>query len=79
VGQPLHGEPGDTLDLYVHSVAATVLLQVYRLGWYGGVGGRLVAALPGIRGGIQPRCTGRTSGAVACPWRVSTWLIVPTG
>ena len=74
---PYAVSPGDTLDLYVHSVAATVLLQVYRLGWYGGVGGRLVAALPAIRGGMQPRCTDRASGAVACPWRVSTRLMVP--
>src|SRR4051794_32121550 len=41
---PFAVSPGDTLDIYVHSVAAAVLLQVYRLGWYGGVGGRLVAA-----------------------------------
>ena len=74
---PYAVSPGDTLDIYVHSVAAAVLLQVYRLGWYGGLGGRLVAALPGIRGGIQPRCTDRVSGAVACPWRVSTRLMVP--
>ena len=50
---------------------------MYRLGWYGGVGGRLVDSQPAIRGGTQPRCTDRASGVVACPWRVSTRLAVP--
>jgi hypothetical protein len=74
---PYAVSPGDTLDLHVHSAVATVLLQVYRLGWYGGVGGRLVDSQPAIRGGMQPRCTDRASGVVACPWRVSTRLAVP--
>ena len=69
---------GDTLDVHVHSVAAMLLLQVYRLGWYGGVGGRLVDSLVGIPGGVQPRCTDRWSGIVACPWRVSTRLVIPS-
>ncbi len=69
---------GDTVDVHIHSVAAKLLLQVYRLGWYGGVGGRLVDSLPGIPGGVQPRCTDRWAGVVACPWRVSTRLVIPS-
>jgi N,N-dimethylformamidase beta subunit-like protein len=69
---------GDTLDIYVHSAAPHVLLQVYRLGWYGGVGGRLVASRPGIQGGIQPRCTSPGLAPVACPWRRSTRLAIPS-
>ncbi len=39
--------PGDTVDLHVAtSPAATYRVEVYRLGWYGGSGGRLVACIP---------------------------------
>jgi hypothetical protein len=68
---------GGSLDLFVHSVTPTVTLQVYRLGWYGGVGGRLVYTQQAIRGGIQPPCTDASSGLVSCPWRRSTQLLVP--
>ncbi|HKU63046.1 MAG TPA: N,N-dimethylformamidase beta subunit family domain-containing protein [Gemmatimonadales bacterium] len=69
---------GDTLDVYIHAVAETIDLQVYRLGWYGGVGGRLVDSQTGLHGGTQPRCGEPWSGIVACPWRVTTRLVVPT-
>jgi hypothetical protein len=39
--------PGDTLQFHVSaSPAAAYRLMIYRLGWYGGLGGRLVACLP---------------------------------
>jgi hypothetical protein len=69
---------GDTLDVFVRSVASRLLLQVYRLGWYGGVGGRLVESQRGIQGGAQPQCTAPDVAApVACRWRRSTRLVIP--
>jgi hypothetical protein len=39
--------PGESLDLHVSTApAASYLIELYRLGWYGGMGGRLVACLP---------------------------------
>jgi hypothetical protein len=39
--------PGDSLDLHVSTApAASYRVELYRLGWYGGAGGRLVACLP---------------------------------
>jgi hypothetical protein len=39
--------PGDSVDLHVStSPAARYRVEVYRLGWYGGIGGRLEACLP---------------------------------
>jgi hypothetical protein len=40
--------PGQTLHLHVSTTpAARYRVQIYRIGWYGGAGGRLVACLPG--------------------------------
>jgi hypothetical protein len=74
---PYVASAGDALDLFVHAAAATVSLQVYRLGWYGGAGGRLVHAEKAIAGGLQPACSTAASGLVACPWRRSTRLLLP--
>jgi hypothetical protein len=39
--------PGETLDLHVSTAAAaSYRVELYRLGWYDGTGGRLVACLP---------------------------------
>ena len=56
---------GDTLDVYVHSVAAMLLLQVYRLGWYGGVGGQA--------GGLARRDPRRRAAAVHRPVASALW------
>jgi hypothetical protein len=38
---------GDSLDIHVSTApAADYRVELYRLGWYGGIGGRLVACLP---------------------------------
>ncbi len=40
--------PGSTLELHVRSTGR-YRVEVYRLGWYGGLGGRLVVCSPGCR------------------------------
>ena len=43
--------PGDSVDLKISSnSAATYRVEVYRLGWYGGAGGRLMTCLPSCTG-----------------------------
>ena len=43
--------PGDTIHFHVStSPAARYRIELYRLGWYGGKGGRLVGCLPGCGG-----------------------------
>jgi hypothetical protein len=40
-------QPGDTLQMHVSTTpAANYRLEIYRLGWYGGAGGRLITCLP---------------------------------
>ena len=43
--------PGETVHFHVQTdPAATYRIELYRLGWYGGAGGRLVACLPACDG-----------------------------
>jgi hypothetical protein len=47
--------PGESLDLHVSTApAAGYRVELYRLGWYGGLGGRLVACLPSSCSDAEP-------------------------
>jgi hypothetical protein len=44
-------QPGDILQLHVSTTpAAPYRVEIYRLGWYGGLGGRLITCLPSCGG-----------------------------
>jgi hypothetical protein len=62
---------GDSVDLYVSvNPAQRVRASLYRLGWYGGAGGRLVYQSPWLAGRTQPACPmDAGTGMVACHWR----------
>ena len=66
---------GEPLRLYIHSIDPRVTLAIYRMGWYGGAGARLVRGgitLPGIR---QPMPTADpVTGLIECHWQVSYTL-----
>jgi N,N-dimethylformamidase beta subunit-like, C-terminal len=70
---------GETESVYVDAPGArAVTLQVYRIGWYAGAGGRLVLAsgsLPAVR---QPPCTHRfATGLTECRWRATLSFPIP--
>ncbi len=70
---------GQTQRVYVSAPGSrTVRLRVYRMGWYGGTGGRLVlqsSSLPVVR---QPRCTHRFStGLTECDWHATLSFRIP--
>ena len=69
--------PGDTLSLHVDA-AATFDVEWYRLGWYGGAGGRLVRVDPGLPAvpGVGPQIDA-SSGRAEAPWAPSLELQVP--
>ena len=66
---------GEPLRLYIHSIDPRVTVDIYRMGWYGGAGARLVRGgitLPGIR---QPMPTpDPVTGLIECNWQVSYTL-----
>lgn len=70
---------GERLDFHVDTSAAVFDLHLYRLGYYGGAGGRRVAEFNGLPGTLQPepwRDPG--TGLASCAnWSVSHSLVIP--
>jgi hypothetical protein len=71
---------GETEYFKVDTNAATFSLDIYRLGYYGGMGARKVATLSNVPGKNQPNClTDGATGLVDCGnWSVSAGWTVPT-
>jgi hypothetical protein len=73
---------GDRLELHVStSPAASYRVEIYRLGWYGGLGGRLMACLPvdcsGEQGQPQTTPAPAADGYLDAGWPVTDTLTVP--
>jgi hypothetical protein len=73
-------EPGQVQSVYVSAPhARTLTLRVYRMGWYGGSGGRLVLASTRLPVKRQPRCTHRfETGLTECRWHPTLSFPIPT-
>src|SRR5215472_12298615 len=76
--------PGQSFHLHVAAPPGSrYRVLVYRLGWYRGVGGRLITCVPGCRSShaaiAQPPPTtpGSVSGVFRAPWRVTDRVEVP--
>ncbi len=76
---PVSVNKGETVELFVNTTAARFDIQIYRSGYYGGLGGRLIQTATDVPGQSQPAChydcqTGLTSCA---NWSASYRLTVP--
>jgi len=71
---------GQAINFFVTvNPAQTYAVDVYRMGWYGGLGGRLMQQAGGRSGSRQAACpTDATTGLTACAWSSSYTLNVPT-
>ena len=68
---------GDTVILYVSTNAPHFIVQAYRMGYYGGLGGRLVWTSAPQRGGVQaPPAVQPGTNMVSAPWHPSLSLTV---
>ncbi len=57
----------------------TYSIDIYRLGWYQGTGGRLLQHIGPLKGVSQPACpVDPTTGLIECQWSASHTLSVPT-
>ena len=72
--------PGESLTLYVTvNPAQTYSVDIYRIGWYGGLGGRLRLHAGPIAGVTQPGCpTDAITGMIACSWASGYSFTVPS-
>lgn len=69
---------GETVDFFVNTRAARYDLLIYRSGYYGGAGGRLIEAIRDLPGRAQPACRKELStGLTSCSnWSVSYRLAI---
>ena len=73
--------PGEVQSVYVSAPRArTVTVRVYRMGWYGGSGGRLMLASRPLQARRQPRCAHRlATGLTECRWHATLSFPIPPG
>ena len=71
-------QPGQKVTLYVTTAAARYHISAYRIGYYGGEGGRLVWKSAELTGQVQPACTlTSATNMVACDnWAPSISLVI---
>ena len=71
--------PGGAIRFYVNTTSKTYRIDIYRLGWYGGAGGRLYksATLTGIKQTMPT--PDATTGLVECKWKTPYSLLIPSG
>ena len=60
--------PGDSVRIYGVSRDSQLVLQVYRMGWYGGAGARLVLDLGAVSTPGPTACAPPVPGPVECEW-----------
>lgn len=70
---------GDTIDFFISvNEAQTVTAQVFRMGWYGGMGGRLITELGPLDAIVQPDIEiDDETGLITAPWSKTTSLTIP--
>ncbi|TMF08960.1 MAG: hypothetical protein E6I37_15745 [Chloroflexi bacterium] len=70
-----------SIDLYVTvNPAQTYAIDVYRIGWYGGLGSRLMLHVGALNGVPQPACpvVDANTGMIVCNWSPGYTLTVPS-
>jgi hypothetical protein len=69
---------GGTILFFVDTASA-YNIDIYRMGWYGGSGGRLTLSVSNLPATNQPApLTDSQTGLIECPWNVSYTLNIPS-
>lgn len=71
---------GASITFYVSVRSARLYsIEIYRMGWYGGKGGRLMKSIKSLQG-VRQRApvVNAVTGLIYCPWSASYTLKVPT-
>jgi len=76
-GDKVSLQHGDAVTLRVSTSAPTFHVEVYRMGYYQGIGGRLVTTTPEVPGVVQPApALVAPTNTIECSWAPSTQLTV---
>lgn len=78
---PVSIQIGETLKIYVSTTAPTYTFEIYRMGWYNGLGGRLMYSSSRLAGIQQPApIIDPATRMVSCDnWRSPVHLPIPPG
>src|SRR3989454_11897049 len=70
---------GGSINLHISvNPAQTYTMDVYRMGWYQSLGGRLMQHIGPLNGVQQSACpVDSLTGLIECPWTASYTLTVP--
>ena len=70
---------GGQIELFVNTIDRNFTVEIYRTGWYGGTGGRLIAPAVQLAGTAQPSCptVDSTTGLIECNWTNPYVLQIP--
>lgn len=69
---------GETLNIYVSTEPADEFrLDIYRMGYYDGKGGRLVKSFPSLKGISQPTPSDGKRYLIECQWKATTSFTIP--
>ncbi|MBI1891013.1 MAG: RICIN domain-containing protein [Burkholderiales bacterium] len=68
---------GGRIDFMVNTAATTFNVDIYRMGWYGGAGGRLLKTYTNVPGTAQPMPCLNPDGVIECNWSPNISLIIP--
>jgi len=71
---------GSSITFYITvSPAQNYTINIYRIGWYQGLGGRFMQSIGPIAGTQQPACpTDASTGLIQCAWSAGATITVPT-
>lgn len=69
--------PGEKISIFVNTAAPEYTLEIFRLGWYGGLGGRLLQPAVVRAGRTQVTPTPDVDGLVECDWTDPYELTIP--
>jgi hypothetical protein len=69
---------GDTLDVHVSTYPASQYsVSIYRMGYYGGAGARLMRTIGPLQGTVEATPSDRTRHVIECNWKVGFNLEIP--
>ena len=75
-GLPISLQQHDTLHIYIAAQRRPLSIEIYRLGWYNSVGGRLVSKHTNVHTVDQSPCSAPVPGPLVCTWSETDHFVV---